>query len=196
MAKGRKRKNVKRERNGHNVADRFIGPTPARAAHNDFERAGPAFRVRPAIDTYGPARDDGKGGNGLLTASEYDALAYYRDQATRAEDDVAQEGTLSPARIMGGSGGASGGQIPAILMATPAILETARIERDLGVLWEIARRIAVDDWSLSRWCISKHGGRERYDGKGRLVALVPNNERRVMGIARLELKMAARRIVR
>ena len=76
------------------------------------------------------------------------------------------------------------------------MLETGRIERDLGQLVDIARAVAVDDKSLSQWCIDKHGGRERYDGNGRFVAIVPICEKRHMEIARLELRMAARRIVR
>ena len=185
MARG---KGKRRQKLKSSVVDRILGPTEAREAHNDFYRAGIAFRMVPMIDTLLKA--------GTLTQAEYEALSHYRDQATRAEDDCAQEGTLSPSRVMGGSGGLSSGKIPAILLATPALLETARIERDLGALQPIARAIAVDDWSLSRWCIEQHGGRERYDGKGEFVAMVPNSERRVMGYARIELKMAARRIVR
>ena len=185
MARG---KGKRRQKLKSSVVDRILGPTEAREAHNDFYRAGIAFRMVPMIDTLLKA--------GTLTQAEHNALSHYRDQASRAEDDIAQEGTLAPARIMGGHTAPCGGKIPAILLGTPAILETARIERDLGGLQPIARAVAVDDWTLTRWCIEQHGGRERYDGKGEFVAMVPNSERRVMGYARIELKMAARRIVR
>jgi hypothetical protein len=174
-------------------------PTPELMARGEFrqggvwatganERSGLAYRRVPVIDTLFNANQ--------LTASEYDALTYYRDQALRAEDDTAEDGTLAPARIMGGGGGAPGSRIPAKLVFTPAIAETGRIERELGALLDIARAIAVDDLSLTQWCISKHGGRERYDGKGKFVAVVPINEKRHVEMARLELKMAARRISR
>ncbi len=166
-----------------------VMPTDARFAHNDFERAGMAYRCVPMIDTLLQTR--------RITHTEHGALEYYREQAHRAEDDAAEQGTLSPEKIMGGGcGSAQQSYIPTMLIATPAIVETARIERDLGSLFDIARAVAVDDWSLSRWCISRHGGRERYDGKGEFVAMVPVAEKRVLDLARLELRMAARRIVR
>jgi hypothetical protein len=75
------------------------------------------------------------------------------------------------------------------------MIETGRLERDLGSLWELARKVAVDDMTIARWCIDKFGGRERYDAKGRFVAVVPIAEKRHKALARLELKMAARRIM-
>lgn len=165
----------------------LVSPTPEREAHNNTVREGRAVRVVPVIETLLATHK--------LTAAEFNALNYYRDQASRAEDDWAQESTLAPSRIMGGGGGSFGGKIPIALMATPAMLETARIERDLGSLLPIARAIAVDDWTLTRWCIEQHGGRERYDGKGAFVAMVPRG-RDSVEMARLELRMAARRIVR
>lgn len=164
-------------------------PTKQRIAHNDFERAGMAYRCVPMIDTLLLTK--------RITHAEHQALEYYRDQAHRAEDDVAEQGTLSPEKIMGGGcGSAQQSYIPTMLIASPAIIETARIERDLGSLLDIARAIAVDDWSLSRWCINRHGGRERYDGKGMFLCMVPVAEKRVLDLARLELRMAARRISR
>lgn len=205
MAKGRKGRGkastkIKAAGKSHPQAANDSGgenaPSAQRKQHNEFHRLGIAHRMRPMLDSLAPKRENGKGGNGTLTQAEYEALAYYRDQASRAEDDWAQESTLAPSRVMGGGGGSFGSKIPVALMATPAMLETARIERDLGSLLPIARAIAVDDWSLSRWCIEQHGGRERYDGKGAFVAMVPVAEKRVMEFARVELRMAARRIVR
>lgn len=164
--------------------------TQERRAHNEFRSAGMAKRVIPVIETLA--------NSGWLTPAQFDALDYYRDQASRAEDDEAQQNTLSPERIMGGGGQATitSGPIPKVLIATPAILETSRIERDLGSLRDIARAIAVQDWTLTRWCIEKFGGRERYDAKGRFVAIVPVNEKRHVQLARLELRYAAGLITR
>lgn len=167
-----------------------IDVTPERGKRNKIVSAGMARKVVPVIDTLWDA--------GKLTEAEYSALAYYRDQASRAEDDVCQSGPLDPEKIMGGGSGGNraGGFLPATLAWSPAIAETGRIERELGSLLDIARAIAVDDVSLSQWCIAKHGGRERYDGRGRFIALVPINEKRHMELARMELRMAARRITR
>lgn len=163
---------------------------PEQMAMAKFERAGLAFRRTPVIDTLWDA--------GKLTEVEYTSLAYYRDQALRAEDDVAGQSVLAPEKIMGGGGGSSpvGGYIPASLIWTPAIAETARIERDLGSLRDITRAVAVEDVSLSQWCVARHGGRERYDGNGKFVAVVPVCEKRHVEMARLELRHAAGRITR
>lgn len=168
-----------------NPVDCIVGPTDARLAHNDARRIGMAWRITPVIETLLLTRQ--------ISQREFEALSYYRDQASRAEDDMAQESTLSPSRVMGGSGGPSGGKIPAILMATPAILKTARIERDLGSLRELTWRVCVCDWSLTRWAVETSGGRERYDA-GKLVAIVPLDPRAVAR-ARLQLRYAARTIV-
>lgn len=166
--------------------DWYARPTTERLAHNDVEAAGAAVRVVPIIATMLATKH--------LSRAEYDALAYYRGQAHKAEDDCAQAGTLAPEKIMGGGGQRNGSHIPASLIYSPAIVETARIERDLGSLLPIARAVAVEDISLSRWCVGQHGGRERYDGKGRFVALVPVREKQVVSYARMELRMAAQRI--
>ena len=77
-----------------------------------------------------------------------------------------------------------------------AMLATARIERDMGQLSDIARAVAVEDLTIAQWCRRKHGERERYDGKGRFVCMVPRREVEVTRIAIMELRMAAHRIVR
>lgn len=166
----------------------MIEPTPEQFEKGSFERAGMAYRRKPVIDSMFAA--------GKLSEAEYRSLAYYRDQAHRAEDDQAGGSVLAPEKIMGGIMYASpfGGFVPASLLFTPAIAETGRIERDLGSLLDIARAIAVDDTTLTQWCIEKHGGRERYNGKGQFVAIVPIAEKRHIELARLELRMAARRI--
>ena len=172
MGKGRKRKQPA-------LVD-YLMPTPERIAHGEVITAGMARKIVPAIETLHK--------RGLIDAKEYDALAYYRDQASLAEHSPVRSCCDTSPR-----GGSDHGPGVAILSA---MLETGRIERDLGQLVDIARAVAVDDKSLSQWCIDKHGGRERYDGNGRFVAIVPICEKRHMEIARLELRMAARRIVR
>ncbi len=181
-------RHARKRRKTNNPVAQYVRPTEAREAHNDFQTAGMAYRVVPVIDSLLKAHK--------IAQSEYDALAYYREQAHKAEDDCATCGTLAPQRMMGGERRAGDSRIPASLYAMPALLECARIERELGQLRDIARAIAVDDLTLSRWCIAKHGGRERYDGAGKFVAMVPIAERENMRTALLELRFAARRIRR
>ena len=154
-----------------------LPPTLERELHNLFRSAGMAKRVVPVIEQEYDA--------GHLTTKEYHALAYYRDQASLAEKSPVRSCCDTTIRGDGGPG-------VAILSA---MLETGRLERDLGSLWELARKVAVDDMTIARWCIDKFGGRERYDAKGRFVAVVPIAEKRHKALARLELKMAARRIM-
>lgn len=146
--------------------------------HVETARASMAYRRKPVIDQLLDTDQ--------IDQKEYDALAYYRDQASLAERSPVRSCCDTSLRGSDGPG-------VAILSA---MLETGRIERDLGGLYDIARAVAVNDMTLSQWCIAKHGGRERYNGKGEFVAIVPINEKRHMAMARLDLRMAARRIVR
>lgn len=182
MAKPKKRKKA------NDIVARFVRPTEAREAHNDFRSAGAAVRVVPVIETMLLTRK--------LTQAQFEALNYYRDQAHQAEDDCAESSVLDAERIMGGGGGGMGGTIPMRLLTTPAMCETARIERDLGPLRDIARAVAVDDISLTQWCIMRHGGRERYDSEGVFLAMVPVGEKLAMERAWLELRYAAGMIAR
>ena len=161
-----------------------VEPTPELMAKGTFLRANMAYRRTPMIDTLLAT--------GKLSHAHHAALSHYRDQACRAEDDYKRSSTLAPERIMGGGGGLTGSGIPIVF--TAAIAETSRIERDLGSLLDIARAIAVDDKSLSQWCIEKHGGRERYNGKGEFVAIVPAGNKQNLNIALQDLKFAASRI--
>lgn len=185
MAKRGTKKKVKRT-NG----DGRISPTPEVMATGDFVSAGMAYKRTPVIETMLK--------RGQLTERQYAALGYYRDQASQAEDDAKRMSVMAPEKAMGGGGKGHpiGGYIPVDYCDSPATLETARIERDLGILAPIANAIAVQDMSLSQWCIDQYGGRERYNGKGEFVAMVPNFEKRAMETAMLELKFAAGRIVR
>lgn len=122
--------------------------------------------------------------DGTLDPRRYKLLAYYADQAALAERSPVRSCCDTSPR---------GGHGPGVAILS-AQIETGRIERGLGALRDIARAIAVDNLSLSQWCVHRYGGRERYGKGGKFVAIVPVNERKHMEIARLELRMAADRI--
>jgi hypothetical protein len=169
---------AKRKRKAAPIKTEYVGATPEREARNPTRSAGLSRRIIPMIDILAE--------RGVLNPKEHAILAYYRDQAGLAD--------RSPVRSCCDNSPRGGGHGPGVAIMS-ATLETARLEREMGSLWELARAVAVDDWSLSRWCIEKFGGRERYDGKGKLVAVVPINEKRHVEVARMELRMAARRIM-
>lgn len=157
----------------------YHAPTREAETHGSYIRAGIAYRRVPMIDTMLS--------RGQITTAEHASLGYYRDQASIAERSPVRS-CLNRDVISG-----DGGHISIAVQS--AILQVARIERDLGSLRDIARAVAVDDTSLSQWCIDQNGGRERYDGKGKFIALVPVRERENMRLAIMMIKMAAHRIV-
>ena len=162
--------------------DGRIEPTPERSARNEIatETTGQnknlsvTRRVKPVIDTLLARK--------TITQAEHDALNYYRQQASLCDH--------SPARSCLDRSVTAIGNGPSVALLS-AMLETGRIERDLGSLYSLARAVAVDDISLAAWCIAKHGGRERYDGNGRFIAMVPVREKTVLAIALKELRFAA-----
>lgn len=154
-----------------------IRPTDEQQARDTFRSAGMAMRKVPIIEQLFEA--------GLLQEREYMALAYYRDQAGLADHSPVRSCCDNSPR--GGDGG------PGVAIMS-ARLETARMERELGSLREIAYAVAVDDVSLPQWCIRQYGGRERYDKRGRFVAMVPVREVLNLKLARQDLRIAARRI--
>lgn len=170
MAKTRKKKRA--------PADTRMSPTIETMNRGEFHSAGMAYKRIAVIDTMLT--------RGQITDREHAALRHYRDQASLAER------TTVKSCLDNGPRGSDRGPSAAIISA---MLETSRIERELGSLLDIARAVAVNDTSLSEWCVNRFGGRERYDGKGKFVAIVPVSEKRCMDIARMELRMAARRIV-
>lgn len=154
-------------------------PTEERLKGQETRREGMATRLVPVIDTM-LKRDQ-------ITPQEHLLLSYYRSQALLA--DRSEVKSCLDFSVKGGDIGP-----PAAI--TSAILETARIERDLGSLRELARAVAVEDKSITQWCIEQFGGRERYDGNGKFIAIVPVGETKRVQMATMELRMAARRIVR
>lgn len=168
----------KRKRKGKKATDlvgRFIRPTEAREAHNDFRSAGAAVRVVPVIVRLHE--------QGVLNDREFEVLAYYRDQASLAEKSPVRSNCDFSVR--GGSG-------PGVAIMS-AQLETWRMERDMGALWSLVRAVAVDDITLEQWCIDHRGSRKR-DERGQVLAKpLPYPEH--VGIAAMELKYAAGGIV-
>ena len=158
--------------------DDRIAPTPEQMARGDFHSVGMAYKRVPVIDTMLT--------RGQITDRQYIALAYYRDQASLAD--------RSPLKSCIDFSVTGGDSHPSAALAS-AMLETSRIERDMGSAWQLARAVAVDDISLTEWCIAQHGGRERYNSDGNVIAIVPMGYKSVE-FALMELKMAAGRIVK
>ncbi len=166
-----------------------IDATPERLAKSEHviieaqrvngERMAKARRCRPPIDVLREV--------GSITEDEHIALSYYGDQCRMARRSPIKD-SLNQER---GSG--EHGMSAAVVSA---ILAEARIDRDLGSLRDIAHAVAVDEVSLSQWCITKYGGRERRNGAGKFIAMVPVGEVKAMKLALLELRHAAGRIVK
>ncbi len=182
---------AKAKRKTRPQAPDIIAPTPEQQRRGTFrqggiwatgqnERDGVAFRREPVIVLLLAS--------GVLSRAEFDALDYYRDQASRAEK--------SPVKSCCDNSPKGSGHFGPGAAIISSMLETGRIERDLGVLRDIARAVAVDDKSIQEWCVDHYGGRERYGKGGKFIGIVPNNEKDSIRMATMELKMAARRITR
>ena len=166
-----------------------IDATPERMAKGDAvivealrtgqERMTKARRLRPPIDIL---RDDHK-----LDDRRHAMLAWYAEQVAIGERSPLKD-SLNQDRY--------GGDAEPSAAIVSALMNVGRIERDLGSLLEITRAVAVHEITLGQWCINKHGCRERYDGKGRFICLVPIAEKRVLETALQDLRMAADRIVK
>lgn len=172
MAKARR----KAKRKTTDPASRFMRPTEEREAHNDFQTAGAARRVTPAIDTL--LR------RGLINQAEWEALDYYRQQANICERSTTRSCCDFTVRTPGNGPGAA---------ITSAKIEVDRLERLMGSLRHIARFVCVDDGSLTQWLIREHGSREKRRD-GRTVEIVPDCTEAQVMFARWELKFAANRM--
>lgn len=161
-------------------ADPRVGPTESQAIKAVYVSAGMAHRRVPMIDQMLKRSQ--------ITHKEHAALSHYHDQAC-----LAQTSPVKSCLDRSVSSGNGHGPSAAVISA---MLEVARIEKALGQLKDIAHAVAVDDKSVSQWCIERYGGRERYNGQGKFIAMVPVNERFNVSIATQELRMAARRICR
>lgn len=169
---------AKAKRKGKRKADpvaRFIRPTEQREAHNDFRSVGAAVRVVPVIVRL-HERD-------LISDKDFEALAYYRDQASLADrSPVRSCCDFSP----------KGGHGPGVAIMS-AQIETGRIENDLGSLWSMTRQIVVDDVPVERIAADRIGS-------FKLMRLPPAEAKKritkEVAMVVLELRFAAGRIVR
>lgn len=169
------------ERNAANAAppkEDTIRSTKEAGQHGSFRRDGAAQRRQSVIDTL---RDQAR-----ISVEVWEKLTYFREQSM-----IASIGLYRCPLDRSPRGNSDGRSVK----HQSALIEVGRMERDLGALLDIAKAVAVDDTTLANWCIEQHGGRERYDKKGRFVAMVPRSEKRVMRLALIDLKTAAGRIV-
>ena len=171
MAKAKRKRNrggVAKPVNDNQIEGK-LKPTAERERKNVFRSMGMANRLVPVIFRLHEA--------GVLNDREFEALAYYRDQASLADKSPTRSCIdFSP----------RGGHGPGVAIMS-ASLETGRMERDMGPLWSLCRAVAVDDVTLERWCIERYGS---LNTAGPLVA-----DPQQVGIATLELKYAAGGIV-
>lgn len=156
--------------------DNRTPPTPEQQRKGEFRSAGMAYKRIPVIETML--------NRGQINAAQYDALSYYASQAHLADKSPIKSNL---------DRSVSGGDFGISAAIASAAFETSRMERDMGALWPIARAIAVDEKTLTQWCIEKHGGREKETKSG--VIIVPVSELRNMRNALLELKFAASRLM-
>ena len=159
--------------------DDRMPPTAEQMARGEFHSAGMAYKRIPVIETMLT--------RGQITDKQYMALAYYRDQASLAD--------RSPLKSCIDFSVTGGDSHPSAALAS-AMLETARIEREMGSVWHLARSVAVDDVSLTEWCCAHYGSMERYCIEtNRVISIVPLGKNSVK-LALMDLKHAAGRIVK
>jgi hypothetical protein len=151
--------------------------TPERAQWGVFRSAGMARKLVPPILTLRAKGD--------LTQAEFEALDYYREQATLAQDKSTKDSCDFSV-----GGGTGRGEPPLTVQSAKG--EKTRLDRHLGALQPLVYAICVKDMSLTQWACEKHGSRERYRN-GRFIELVPRAANAVM-YARRELKVAAARL--
>lgn len=156
-----------------------VGPTKEAKALGAYVRAGMAHRRIPNIDILREAN--------RITDEQHRALSYYRDQCQIADR------TLTKSCIDFSPKGDGHGPSAAIISAS---IEQGRMNRALGVLQSITYAIAVDDMSLSQWCVSRYGSKEEcYERKGKVVCQIVPLRKKDIEIAGLELKHAAARLL-
>jgi len=170
------------------AGEESLMPTDQRFAKGTAARSTRAFRFEAPIRTL--FEQD------KLSPSQFDNLDYYRQQSQQAQDEECNVSPMHPEKSMGGGGKTCVGVMPAsLLKSSSAQIETARIERDIleygqGAL-EFVRFVVRDEQSLAQWCVHKFGGRERLDARGKVIAIVPVAEKRVMKESLATLKYLA-----
>ncbi|MEG8222438.1 hypothetical protein OSJ57_17685 [Sphingomonas sp. HH69] len=156
-----------------------VSPTKEAQALGTYVRAGMAFRRVPIIDQL---LDQDR-----ITDEQHRALTYYRDQCGIA--------ARSPTRSCIDFSPKGAGHGPSAAMISAAI-EEGRLNRALGALQSITYAVAVDDMSLTQWCIQRYGS--RMEGRAKngatMWSVVPKGKNDVQG-ALVDLKFAAGRIL-
>jgi hypothetical protein len=137
---------------------------------------GTAYRRRPQIDILAA--------QGLLNSDELKALHHYRHHADLIERSPVRDSLC----LMRGHGNG-----PTITTLNAAFI-VREIEAAVGSLVDILRAVVVDDVSLSQWAIRRHGSYEKTRvRRGRPETTIEPKDR-ALGIARLEMKIAASRV--
>lgn len=153
----------------------IVPPTPERAAHGPSRRAGLATRFDNPIDRLHE--------QGHLTQEQFDTFKVYAEQAALAEKSTMRDSCDFSVR------GSGGGEPSAAIVS--ARIQTALMENRAGPHADLVRKVVRDGQSLTQYCIEKHGGYEKYDKRGRFVAMVPRGKGRVLEEARKYLRIAA-----
>ena len=178
MAK-RKRKPNKR---ATSPIERFLRPTEAREAQNDFRSAGPAVRVVPPIETLYEA--------GKLTAAQFNGLARFADVAHAAErSEVKSNIDFS---VYG-----SGEGLPHFGVRKNIELGELNLAMKQPDIRATAYAICVREISISRWAMERSGSvmREREKSGGKIVRWY--EPRKIAArIALLELQTAGDRLAK
>lgn len=170
----RKSKTKRKAPQAEAAREGWLRPTDERLAHNDTESAGPAVRFIPVILNL--RRRD------LLTEKQFEALAYYRDQALLADHSPVRSGMDFTPR--------GGGHGPGVAILS-AKLEAGRIEREMGGLMALAREVVVGDrkiemLAMERITSAKLQRMTLEDAKDEMA--------KVMAMLLLELRFAAGRV--
>ena len=188
-----RRRDLSKSLSGVKVPSRVHKPTKA-------HKRQPKVVVKPTIERLckGSSRSAGlatkfdspierlRASNHLIQ-DQYEILQVYADQSRLAEKSPMRDSCDFTIR---GNGG--GEPSPAIISAR---LATHEMEAKAGALVSILQAIVRDERSISDYCIERYGGRERYDHKGRFVAIVPRREKVVIADARRELRAVANRLL-
>jgi hypothetical protein len=138
---------------------------------------GTAYRRRPMIEILFDT--------GALSESELKALRHYRHHADIADRSLIRD---SLCLQRGGNGGGP------TMTTVNAIRVAADCERAAGELLDILRAVVVYDKSLSQWAIDQAGALETRREKRGKVAVSFEPRRKALEIAKLEIRMAAKRV--
>lgn len=123
----------------------------------------------------------------LFSDAEIKALKHYRHHADIADRSPLRDSLDKQIRISSGFG------------PTVEVVNAMRVrddcERAAGSLKDILRAVIVYDWSLSQWAMQKGGALDVCREKEGKVICRMEPRRKVLEIAQLEIKMAAKRVM-